>query len=101
MFEEQDYVDNIFDDVSGRELDPDGVREARHAELELVEQMGVWEVTPRSSLGSDVPILKGRWVDVNKGDEEHPNLRSRYVAREIKRGVQSTRVAEIFAAMPL
>eukprot|EP00973_Karenia_brevis_P035869 4948851-Karenia_brevis.AAC.1 len=59
--------------------------------------MGVWEVVPRPS---DQPVLKGRWVDVKKGDESSPNYRSRYVAKEIKKGTRSSLVAEYFAAMP-
>ena len=30
------------------------------------------------------PPISVRWVEVNKGDDEHPNYRSRLVAREIR-----------------
>ena len=59
--------------------------------------MGVWEIVPRPS---DQAVLTGRWVDVNKGDDANPNYRSRYVAKEIKKGARSSLVAEYFAAMP-
>ena len=44
--------------------------------------------------------IKGRWVDVNKGDDDMPNHRSRYVAREIRQ-VHGGKAREgLFAAMP-
>jgi hypothetical protein len=41
----------------------------------------------------DRPVLKGRWVDINKGDDSRPNYRSRYVGKEIKRGAEGSLVA--------
>eukprot|EP00975_Prorocentrum_lima_P052451 10995491-Prorocentrum_lima.AAC.1 len=45
----------------------------------------VWEVRPiaecREKTGKN-PI-GGRWVDHNKGDLKNPNVRSRYVAKDI------------------
>ena len=41
--------------------------------------------------------VKGRWVDINKGDEQHPNYRSRYVGREFKSGDHRD---DLFAATP-
>ena len=39
-----------------------------------------------------------RWIDINKGDEDNPNYRSRLVAKEIRRGPNK----EMFAAtLPL
>ena len=93
------YMDAYFDNVTGRELDPAGVKIARQSEIDFINSMGVWEVIPRTEVG-DAPILKGRWVDVNKGDVKDPNYRSRYVAKEIKKGARSSLVAEFFAAMP-
>ena len=29
-------------------------------------------------------VISTRWVDVNKGDEDRPKYRSRFVARELK-----------------
>ena len=93
------YLDAYFDNVTGRELDPAGVKIARQAEIDFINSMGVWEVIPRSEI-EGTSILKGRWVDVNKGDLKEPNYRSRYVAKEIKKGARSSLVAEFFAAMP-
>jgi hypothetical protein len=99
-FENTEYLDAYFDDVSGRELDPAKVQEARKVELDLIAGIGVWKIVPRSELGPGTTIVKGRWVDVNKGDEQNPNYRSRYVAKEFKRGSKSSLAAEFFAAMP-
>ena len=94
------YFDAYFDDVTGRELDPDKVREARSLELDFISSIGVWKPVARRDLEKDTFIVKGRWVDVNKGDEQHPNYRSRYVAKEFKRGTRSSLAAEFFAAIP-
>ena len=40
--------------------------------------------------------IAGRWVDVNKGDLVHENIRSRWVAKDFKRGANP----ELFAATP-
>ncbi len=42
-------------------------------------------------------IVKVRWIDINKGDEENPCYRSRLVAKEFKRGTDNP---ELFAATP-
>ena len=47
-----------------------------------------------SDTGKD-PI-GARWVDINKGDKVHPELRSRLVAQEIK----MNRREDLFAATP-
>eukprot|EP00974_Lingulodinium_polyedra_P019048 1842912-Lingulodinium_polyedra.AAC.1 len=62
--------------------------------------MGVWGLIPRPPASSGIKVLKGRWADVNRGDESRPNYRSRYVAKEIKRGAKSSLVADFCAAMP-
>ena len=41
-------------------------------------------------------VIKTRWIDINKGDREHPNYRSRLVAKEFRRGANP----EWFAATP-
>ena len=73
----------FVDDISGEVLDPEGVSKARIEEMELVEGMGVWKPVPRPK---DKKVIRTRWVDTNKGDKLKPNLRSRFVAQELKRG---------------
>ena len=44
------------------------------------------------------PLITVRWVDVNKGDNTNPNIRSRLVARQIRQACEDA----IFApALPL
>ena len=72
----------FWDDISGKELKPDLVRAAREEELKVVEEMGVSEIRPISEcfeVTGKKPV-KVRWVDVNKGDDESPNVRCRIVA---------------------
>ena len=42
------------------------------------------------------PPITVRWVDVNKGDNEQPNIRSRLVARQIRQAGEEA----IFAPTP-
>ena len=42
------------------------------------------------------PPIGCRWVDINKGDEDNPEYRSRLVAKEIKKD----RNQDLFAATP-
>ena len=86
-----EFVDN----VSGKPLEPKMVHTARTIEIETIEKMGVWEPCPRPH---NVKVIATRWVDVNKGDDRHPNYRSRLVAKEIKYG--SGFDMSFFAAMP-
>ena len=55
--------------------------------------MGVWKPVPRPK---DKKVIGARWVDTKKGNILKPNLRSRLVEQELKRGSME----EHFAAMP-
>ena len=86
------------DDVSGEELSEEGVRAARTLEMDYFIKMGVYsydtrEEATRSSRGK---IIKGRWIDVNKGDSKCPDYRSRFVGKEFNTGVDSS----LYAATP-
>ena len=91
------HFEEFYDDISGRELDPDLVVKARKEEVDFIRKMGVWQEVDRPR---DKPVLKGRWVDINKGDSTNPRYRSRYVGKEIKKGSKGALVADFFAAMP-
>mgnify|MGYP003324710779 CR=1 FL=1 len=52
---------------------------AKHEVYKKVPVEECWNVTGAAPIGT-------RWVDVNKGDEDNPNLRSRYVGREFNNG---------------
>ena len=83
---EQGFSGKYRDDLTGQVLKDTLVQEARRKELEYFLKKGVWRKVPRHrarQLSGRLPISV-RWVDVNKGDEIHPNYRSRLVARQIK-----------------
>ena len=85
-------------DIEQGELDWDLVIEARKEELREFRRIGVWSIVPEAECWATTgrgPI-GGRWVDVNKGDKNNPDYRSRYVAQEIK-DYQDT---DMFAPMP-
>ena len=83
------------DDVSGAVLDPEAVRAARKVELEYFRKMGVYEKVPRwKSKGKK--IIRTRWIDVNKGDEKNPDMRSRLVGKEFADSVDPS----LYASTP-
>ena len=86
------------DDLTGQPLDPVLVREARQKELDYFEAKKVWV---RKDIGearrvTGKPPISVRWVDVNKGDDREPNIRSRLVARQIRQAGEEA----IFAPTP-
>ena len=88
---------SVWDDVSGRELDADKVWEARKLEIELFKNMGVYRKVRRSWVKSQGEKVIGvRWIDINKGDSEHPDYRSRLVAKDFK----GDNRPDLFAATP-
>ena len=71
------------DDLTGQLLPPELVHAARKKELDYFEAKKVWE---KKAVGearrvTGRPPITVRWVDVNKGDNQNPNIRSRLVAR--------------------
>ena len=85
---EEDYENELheaLDDVSGAELNPRTVRQARQEEIDYVNKMRLYDKVPISEckgVTGKSPVTV-RWVDINKGDQLQPNYRSRLVAREI------------------
>ena len=69
-------------EVSGHVLEHDEVVKARWNEIEGLASMGVWEIVPREQCieKTGKPPIRGRWVDINKGDDQDKVYRSRYVA---------------------
>jgi hypothetical protein len=74
------------DDMTGQPLADQLVLEARQKELEYFHLKNVWLKRPRAEAKQRTgkPAISVRWVDVNKGDDESPNYRSRLVARQLK-----------------
>ena len=86
------------DDMTGQVLSPELVHAARRKELDYFASKGVWTkrtVAEAVKVSGKGPITV-KWVDTNKGDDLNPNVRSRLVAREIRRAGEEP----IFAPTP-
>ena len=92
----------VYDDLTGKLLKWEKVIKARFNEVEALIKMGVWEVVPLAMCltRTQKRPIKGRWVDINKGDDIMEMYRSRYVAREIRDQHGGAHREWLFAAMP-
>ena len=84
---DEECQSKIYDELTGHELDKEEVQKARMNEIDGLTNMGVWEIAPRSQCTARTgrgPI-RGRWVDVNKGDDKNKVYRSRCVAMETRK----------------
>ena len=86
------------DEVSGKALEASLVRAARAEEIEYAVRYGVWDPVPISEAyqRTGKPPISSRWIDINKGDEERTQYRSRLVIQEIR----ESHIEAIFAATP-
>ena len=88
----------FVDSLTGQPLNREMVLAARRTELEYFAAKRVWHKVPRSKalqMQGKAPITV-KWIDVNKGDDDNPNYRSRRVAREVRKPWE----ASIFAPTP-
>ena len=78
-----DFDMEAWDDVTGKALDPKTVRQARLKEMKYVKEKEVWQpISREEARRRGWKVVKIRWFDINKGDEDMPNYRSRLVAKE-------------------
>ena len=86
MLEEE--WEKFYDSVSGTELNTKMVKAARLEELTEIRKRKIYDKVPLSECWSKTgkKPIKCRFVDVNKGDNETPNYRSRLVAQEFNDG---------------
>ena len=77
----------VYDATTGQVLRRQLVAAARKEELAYFQSKNVWVKRPREEAlkMTGKPPITVKWVDVDKGDDENPNYRSRLVAREIGR----------------
>ena len=89
---------DCWDDVTGAPLIAKLVRAARALDMKFFTKMGVYsERLPRSVVKErGGKVIKGRWIDTNKGDSACPDYRSRFVGKEFNVGVDP----ELYAATP-
>jgi hypothetical protein len=96
-----DWTMEHFDTKTGEALDPRLVAEARSEELEYMKAIGLyvkcsleecWKMTGK-------PPTSTKWVDVNKGTKDRPDVRCRLVARDFRVKGEGHR-DDLFASMP-
>ena len=93
----QPFGERAWDDVTGEELDRSEVMKARTKEMGYIHEKKVWErMSRKRAIALGWKIVKTRWIDINKGDWENPNFRSRFVAKEFNDGVAEG----LFASTP-
>ena len=100
--EEQSEQLTFYDNLTGKALKYAKVMDARLDEIKALQDMRVWEVVPVTECleRTQKKPIRGRWVDVNKGDDHVEVYRSRYVAMELKREHGGAMREGLFAAMP-
>jgi len=92
-----------YDEVTGKELDPKLVQEARTLEVEYMHRFKVYEeATMEDCINDGCQPIPMRFVDLNKGDEENINIRSRAVLQETRKrsNLGKNDIAATFAATP-
>ena len=97
---EDSHLDVIYDDVSGKLLDEELVGAARQEEIAEIKKSNLYTKVPLEECikNTGKKPISTRWVDINKGDEIHPEYRSRLVGRELK--FRDPKRDDLFAATP-
>ena len=72
------------------------MKDARQKEIGYIKKHGVYRKVKRSTVPKGAKIIQVRWIDINKGDEVHPDIRSRLVAKDFKTDDRP----DLFAATP-
>ena len=71
--------------VHCEEFDPVLVHRAKMEEKDFIDKMGVYDVVPRTAAAEKgCRVIRTRWVTVNKGSDDAPQLRARWVAQEFR-----------------
>ena len=94
----------VYDHYTGFRLPSDGVKAARKDEMDFLDSLKVWTLVPIQMCRDETNAapVGVRWIDCNKGDSEHLELRSRLVVQETKRvsSIAKDDVASTFSATP-
>ena len=88
-----------FDENTGERLDPRLVAEGEAEELRRFAKMGVYDYADRAVAQSDPEgiFVNVKWVRVNKGTRDNPQIKCRLVAQELAYGA---RMDELYANTP-
>ena len=95
--EQEEEGEEAYDDVKGGTLPPGLVKAARLTEIRYLWDRAVYRHVARSEmLAMGGRAVRLKWIDTNKGDAQHPAVRSRLVCMEMRRrGIEA-----IFSATP-
>ena len=94
--------EDAYDDITGEELDPAVVADARNEELGEMIKRRVWDEVPweEAIQHTGHPPISTRWIDINKSTPEDPVIRSRLVGREFKEYYGGKGREDLFADTP-
>ena len=89
---------DFFDDVTGKKLDKELVLQARAEQIGEVKKFQVYLKVPIQNCWNDTGTdpVGVRWLNVNKGDTQNPEIRCRIVAQEFN----TQKREDLFAATP-
>lgn len=92
------WGDQHWDDARGGWLDPALAVKGREEEMKFVHRHRVYSRVPRSVCYQETgkPPIKTGWAETDKGTENQPNVRCRWVAKDFKREPRP----ELYAATP-
>ena len=100
-FQGRGLVKPVYDAASRVLLDEGLVRAARAEELGYARKHGVYEKVPRAQARArGKKVIGTKWVDINKGDDKVPAIRSRLVAKELRAFAPWVPQEDLFAATP-
>ena len=96
--EYKEQLASYWDDITGKELNPEKVVLARAEEMKEFAKHNVYTKVPLAQCWArtNKRPIGVRWVDINKGDDKNPKYRSRLVAKELKLDKRD----DLFAATP-
>ena len=99
--EEAEAYEMAWADVHGGEISLADLRRARREEIGFMTGRNIWTETSEKEcwLVTGKAPVSVRWVDVNKGNPEEPEIRCRLVARDFKNKRYKDR-EDLFAATP-
>ena len=84
----QHGVEYASDDVSGADFDPKLVKAGRAVEMGLFKNMAVYDRVLRAGQKETRgKVIGTKWIDTNKGDIDNPKIRSRFVGKEFRTGL--------------
>jgi hypothetical protein len=101
MMEAMEDYEVAWGDVHGGEISVADLRTARREEVDFMMGRHIWTEVPEGECWSKTgkAPVSVRWVDVNKGSQESPEIRCRLVARDFK-GKRDKDREDLFAATP-